>query len=113
MGSSTTKSFGKRQKKRTRAVLSVRVQRQDGTSALAHTLDITYIGTRLGGLRMLLVVGEPVAVQRGRKRENFRVVWARRVGPGECQAGLEAVKRGNNMWDVELEDEVSADVLAK
>ena len=55
-----TKSFGKRQRKRTRAVLSVRVQRQDGTSALAHTLDITYIGTRLGGLRMLLSGGEPL-----------------------------------------------------
>jgi hypothetical protein len=69
---------------------------------LAHTLDISQIGCRLGGLRTELSPGQTIALQRGQHKANFRVIWSKHLGPDENQAGIEALDYGKNIWSVEL-----------
>jgi TonB family protein len=92
---------------RTKMVLPLRVwvNGQDGETQptqLAHTLDISHIGCRLGGLRTELSPGQTIALQRGQHKANFRVIWSKHLGPDENQAGIEALEYGKNIWAVEL-----------
>ena len=43
-------------------------------SLLAHTLDITRFGARLGALRAKLQPGTIIELQRGQKKAKFRIV---------------------------------------
>jgi TonB family protein len=92
---------------RTKMVLPLRVwlDSQEGESSVwrwAHTLDISHIGCRLGGLREQLTPGKTIALQRGQAKANFRVVWSAQVGENESQAGIEAFDYGHDIWGVEL-----------
>lgn len=69
---------------------------------LAHTIDISHIGCRLGGLRTELSPGQTIALQRGQQRASFRVIWSKRLEANENQAGIEALDYGRNIWAVEL-----------
>jgi TonB family protein len=69
---------------------------------LAHTVDISPIGGRLGGLRTELLPGQTITLQRGQSKASFRVVWNRHLGPGENQAGIEALESESNIWGVDL-----------
>ena len=69
---------------------------------LAHTLEISHIGCRLGGLRTELSPGQIIALQRGQHKANFRVIWSKHLGPDENQAGIEALEQGKNIWAVDL-----------
>jgi hypothetical protein len=69
---------------------------------LAHTLDISHIGCRLGGLRTDLSPGQTIALQRGQRKASFRVIWSKRLAANENQAGIEALDYGSNIWAVEL-----------
>ena len=96
--------------KRTKMVLPLRVWPDDvnGQNAeprLAHTLDISPIGGRLGGLRNPLETGQTIMLQRGQTKSQFRVVWTRRLDPGEIQAGIESVAFEEKLWGIELPDE--------
>jgi len=93
--------------KRTKMVLPLRVWPADenGQSAgplLAHTLDISPIGGRLGGLRNPLETGQIIMLQRGQNRFQFRVIWTNQLGPGEIQAGIESVGFEEKIWGVDL-----------
>jgi TonB family protein len=68
---------------------------------LAHTVDISPIGGRLGGLRSELQPGQTVMLQRGQMKFPFRVIWNTELAPGENHAGVEALEFGN-IWGVEL-----------
>lgn len=59
----------KRKSKRSKMVLSVKVL-VDKVTHLAHTVDITHKGARIGSLRTKLQVGTEVSLQRGSKRPN-------------------------------------------
>jgi len=92
---------------RTKMVLPLRFWPGDGSvqgavPQLAHTLDISPIGGRLGGLRNPLQSGQTIMLQRGKNRTQFRVIWTKQLGPGEIQAGVEAVAPEQNVWGVEL-----------
>ena len=92
---------------RTRMVLPLRVwvgDQADETSGLqlAHTIDISPIGGRLGGLRTELLPGQTITLQRGQLKAPFRVIWNTCLAPGENQAGVEAVGLSKNIWGVEL-----------
>jgi TonB family protein len=69
---------------------------------LAHTLDISHIGCRLGGLRTELFPGQTISLQRGQNKASFRVIWSKRLAVDENQAGIEALDYGKNIWAVEL-----------
>jgi hypothetical protein len=69
---------------------------------LAHTIDISHIGCRLGGLRTELSPGQNISLQRGQNKAPFRVIWSRQLAADEHQAGIEAIDYGKNIWAVEL-----------
>ena len=91
----------KRKSPRRKMVLSVKVAIDKGVH-LAHTLDITNAGARLGALRTQLQPGMIVRLQRGSKKAKFKVTWVRRLTVTELQAGVEALEPLNNFWGVDL-----------
>lgn len=101
---------GKQRFKRTKMVLPLRLWPDEDTGQnaapqLAHTVDISPIGGRLGGLRTPLQTGQTVLLQRGQNRVPFRVVWTKQLGPGEIQAGIESAAYEEKVWGVDLPDE--------
>jgi hypothetical protein len=81
---------------RTKAVLPVRIKGKDSSGApfeeLAHTLDVTATGLRLGAVRRELNVDDEVTVFYRQRRILYRVVWTRKLGgTSEFQVGLRAV----------------------
>ena len=84
-------------------VLSVTVS-LDKVTYLAHTIDITHTGARIGGLRAGLQSGMIISLQRGSNKAKFRIAWIRQVAPNELQAGVESLELQNNFWGVDLSD---------
>jgi hypothetical protein len=71
-------------------------------TGLAHTIDITPSGARLGALRTQLQPGTTISLQRGPKKAQFRIEWIKQLAPNELQAGIEALEPQNNFWGVNL-----------
>jgi len=88
-------------------VLPVKVS-VDRVTGLAHTVDITPSGARLGALRTELQPGTIINLQRGAKKAEFRVEWIKQLGPNEFQAGIESLEPQNNFWGLKLSDNVDA-----
>ena len=94
----------KRRSLRTKMVLPVKVS-IDKVTHLAHTLDITGPGARLGGLGMQLQPGMSVILHRGSKKATFRIKWVKQLAPSEAQAGIECLEPQEQFWGVDLSDE--------
>src|SRR5947209_6886447 len=93
----------KRRRERTKAVLPVRVRGKDGAGIgfeeLAHTLDITPTGARLGGIRHALNALERITLTYRQRRIEFRVVWTKHIeGTTEYQVGLQALAIDGDAW---------------
>lgn len=92
---------------RTKIVLPLRVwldERAGETlpTQWAHTIDISQIGCRLGGLRTELSPGQTIALQRGQHKAFFRVIWSKHLATNENQAGVQALDDGRKIWAVGL-----------
>ena len=90
-------------------VLPVRISGRDSANnpvnELAHTLDITPNGARLGAIRHLLKKGDKLMLQYRQRRIQFRVVWVKPMeGSNEYQVGLEGVGTMGENWGLELPD---------
>lgn len=101
-----------RRRGRIKAVLPVRVSGSDDTGKsytdLAHTLDITDTGVRLGALQRDLEVGSQLTVQYKQHRAEFRVVWTAPLPKlKERQVGLEAVVQ-RDMWGLGVEQKAQS-----
>lgn len=88
-------------------VLPVRVSGKDSANnpvnELAHTLDITPNGARLGAIRHVLKAGDKLTLQYRQRRIQFRVVWVKPMeGTSEYQVGLEGLGSGAENWGLEL-----------
>jgi TonB family protein len=68
----------------------------------AHTIEISHIGCRLGGLRSELTPGQTITLQRGQHKAPFRVIWSKHLADNENQAGIEALDYEKDIWAVEL-----------
>jgi hypothetical protein len=95
----------KRRRIRTKAVLPVRVSGNDNSgnsySGLAHTLDISESGARLGAMHHPVKVGSMITVQYKQHKATFRVVWTELVsGQTEHHVGLEAINH-KDLWGLE------------
>jgi hypothetical protein len=93
----------KRKSPRRKMVLPVKVS-IDSVTHLAHTIDITQNGARLGALRTELQPGAIVVLQRGSKRAKFQIAWSKQLAPNELQAGIECLQPLSNFWGVDLSD---------
>lgn len=106
--------MGNRRKLRLKMVLPVRIWGNDVDgkpfSQLAHTLDLTSSGARVGGMRVLLNSRDIVWLQCRHRKAQFRVVWTGRPGGSrEHQLGIECVEKMRNIWGLELEGEGESD----
>lgn len=114
MSSSNTEKK-KRQQSRFRAVLPVRVRGTDiegkPFEEVAHTLDITESGARLGSLRRPLKVMDRLIVVYRQRKIVFLIVWTKLVGKHEYQVGLQAAGEQNEAWGLNTSD-YKADVPA-
>ncbi len=106
--------MGNRRKLRLKMVLPVRIWGTDSEgkpfSQLAHTLDITSSGARVGGMRVLLNTRDVVWVQCRHRKAQFRIVWTGRPGGSrDHQVGIESIEHGRNIWGLEMEGEMAHD----
>lgn len=97
----------KRRRNRIKAVLPVRVLGSDSSgqqySDLAHTLDITDTGARLGAVRRPLKVGSRLTLQYKQHKAEFRVVWVVRLKHlKEHHVGLQALVQ-KDLWGLASE----------
>jgi len=103
MGSAKTDQT-QRSGSRTKAVLPVRVKGNDASGAsfeeLAHTLDVTAAGLRLGAVRRELKLHDVVTVFYRQRRIEYRVVWVNKLkGTSEFQVGLQSVSQAEDaLW---------------
>jgi len=108
----TKVKINRRQQNRARGVLPVRARGKDATGTLfeglAHTLDLTATGARLGAIRHKLRANDTLVVLFRARRVEFSVVWTRFLGTqnqdedspasGEYQVGLEMVSQESDPW---------------
>jgi hypothetical protein len=93
----------KRRGNRTKAVLPVRIKGKDSSGnafeELAHTLDVTASGVRLGSVRRELNTQEEVTLFFRQRKMQFRVVWTKKMkGTSEFQVGLQALTQEKEIW---------------
>lgn len=96
----------RRKHKRIKMVLPIRIWAKDienhPFNELAHTLDITPQGARIGAVHYQLKLGDKVMVQYRQRKIGFKVVWVRALeGTKEFQIGVEALESGET-WGLEL-----------
>src|SRR5579864_4381394 len=88
---------------RRKAVLPVKVKGKDSAGKsfedLAHTLDVTAVGARLGSIRHELNVLDEITVFYRQRKIQFRVVWIKKMkGTSEFQVGLLAATQEKEAW---------------
>ncbi len=89
------------------AVLPVRVRGRDAAGAafeaLAHTLDLTPTGARLGSIRHQLKTLDTLTIFYHQRRMEFAVVWTKLLdGKTEYQVGLQAFAQEKEPWGAGL-----------
>ena len=91
---------GKRRSKRTKSVVPVRLWISGSEDIhLAHTLDISNHGVKLGGYRGEMKVGDEIVIQYRHKQAQFRVTWITACeGSSEKQIGAECLEPGKQVW---------------
>ena len=107
-----------RSTRRRKMVLPVTVIRHNGQEKqLAHTLDLTEVSARLGGLCSLLQPGETIEIQRGTVKAKFQVFWMGAPGSAmEGQAGVRSMEPDKSVWGINLpadEIDTSADYVLR
>lgn len=92
---------------RTKAVLPVRIKGKDAAGQafeeMAHTLDVTTTGVRLGSVRRELNPQDEVTIFYRQRKMQFRVVWTKKMkGTSEFQVGLQALTQEREVWGLGL-----------
>ena len=105
----------KRRGSRTKAVLPVRIKGKDAAGEafeeMAHTLDVTTTGVRLGSIRRELNPQDEVTIFYRQRKMQFRVVWTKKMkGTSEFQVGLQALTQEKKVWGLGLVERQSQPV---
>jgi|SRR5579871_983613 hypothetical protein len=98
-----------RRGKRAKAVLPVRIKGKDSSGQLfeelAHTLDVTASGVRLGSVRREVNVLEEVTLFYRQRKMQFQVIWTKKMkGSSEYQVGLRAMNQDKEPWGFGFHD---------
>lgn len=104
-----------RRRNRVKAVLPVRIKGKDSSGEsfeeLAHTLDVTAQGARLGSVRRELNINDEITVFYRQRKIQFRVVWIKKMqGTSEFQVGLQAVTLDKEAWGLGSQEPQAAAV---
>jgi hypothetical protein len=97
----------RRRQDRIQAVLPVRVRGIDTAGMsfeeLAHTLDLTPTGVRLGAIHRQLRALDTLTIFYHQRRMDFKVVWTKLLdGTKEYQVGLRALSQEKEAWGLSL-----------
>jgi hypothetical protein len=97
----------RRRQARMQAVLPIRVRGTDAAGvtfeALAHTLDLTPTGARLGSIRHQLKALDTLTIFYHQRRMEFTVIWTKLLdGKSEYQVGLQAFAQEKEPWGASL-----------
>ena len=100
----------KRRGERKKAVLPVRIKGTDVAGKvfeeLAHTLDVTAMGVRLGSVRRELTLHDEITVLYRQRKMQYRVMWTKKMqGTSEFQVGLQAIALDREGWGLSFEDQ--------
>jgi hypothetical protein len=92
--------IGKRQSTRAKSVVPVRVWIAGSKDIhLAHTLDVSNHGVKLGGCRGEIKVGDEIVIQYHQTHAQFRVTWITACeGSSEKQVGAECLEPEKQLW---------------
>ena len=101
-----SKALEQRVLRRTKMVVGLRISQleDNANQLLVHTLDISSTGAKIGAVRQYIQPGSMLLLQHGRNRTECRVIWSRRVGPTEIQMGVEFLKHGARLWELDLDE---------
>jgi hypothetical protein len=107
--------MNQRRGNRTKAVLPVKIKGKDSAGKafedLAHTLDVTAVGARLGSIRHEMNVLDEITVFYRQRKMQFRVVWIKKMkGTSEFQVGLQAVTQDRESWSLGAQEQQSTTV---
>jgi hypothetical protein len=102
-----TAKTNRRRQDRIQAVLPVRVRGTDSSGKsfeiLAHTLDLTANGARLGSIRHQLKALDTLTIFYRQRKMEFTVVWTKLLdGRSEYQVGLQAFSQEKEGWGMNL-----------
>ena len=102
-----TRALDKRNIKRTKMVVGLRVsqQRSHAADLIVHTLDISSSGAKIGAFRECMQPGSTLIVQRRQTRARCLVMWSRTVAPGEIQVGIKFLGGDSRFWDLDLDED--------
>jgi hypothetical protein len=91
-----------------RTVLPVRLGGMDSRGnrfvAMAHTIDISHSGARIGGIVAELVAGEELDIQYHHRKARFSIAWVRKSG-NDFMAGVKALDPAKDVWGTTLESD--------
>jgi hypothetical protein len=98
-----------RRQDRRKAVFPVKVRGKDVAGEafedMAHTLDVTPTGVRLGSIRRELKVLDPVTIWYRKRKMEFRIVWIKKLKESsEYQIGLQALAQEKEVWGLNPSD---------
>src|SRR5262249_26657745 len=98
--------MGGRTQRRVKTVLPIRLGGIDSTGkpfmAMAHTIDISHSGARVGGVVAMLTRGGAVELQYRHRKAKFEISWIR-SGGNEQQLGLRALEPLKEIWGASLD----------
>jgi hypothetical protein len=98
--------MGNRTQRRVKTVLPVRLggTGTDGQRfvAVAHTIDISSSGARLGGVVAPVAFGATIELQYQYRKAKFEVLWVGRSGDKQ-QVGLKCLEPGKDLWGTQLD----------
>jgi len=104
--------MGNRTQRRVKTVLPVRLGGlgTDGERfvAVAHTIDISASGARLGGVVAPVAFGATVELQYQYRKAKFEVLWVGRSGDKQ-QVGLRCLEPSKDLWGTQLDSGNFAD----
>src|SRR5579859_906474 len=100
---------------RVKAVLPIRIKGKDSLGKsfeeLAHTLDVTAQGARLGSVRHELNVKDEITIFYRQRKIQFRVVWIKKMkGTSEFQVGLQAATQDKEAWGLGSQESQTASI---
>jgi len=106
--------MGKRRQNRVKTVLPVRIWGSDNQGKpfieLAHTLDVSHSGVRLGGVNSMLEPGSGVGVQCRHRKAQYEIAWVGRPGSSrDRQVGLRTLEGSRDIFNLGLKNEVMED----
>jgi hypothetical protein len=106
--------MGHRKHVRVKNVLPIRCWGTDATGKpfveVAHTLDVSHKGVRVGGFTALVAVGDVVNVQYRHRKAKFEVAWVGRPGSSRnAQIGIRCLEAAKDIFSLGLTDKQIVD----